>query len=48
VIDYIAADYLRAELLQGEKGKISQSDFGDSKLLKNIKSVNESLTCTMI
>ncbi len=44
VIDYIAADYLRAELLSGlEESKIAQSFLEIAKPLKNIKSVIEAL-----
>lgn len=44
VIDYISADYLRAELLSGlEECKIAQSFLEIAKPLKNIKSVVEAL-----
>lgn len=44
MIDYIAADYLRAELLVGlEERKIGQSFLEIAKPLKNIKSVVEAL-----
>ncbi|WP_346900224.1 HAD family hydrolase [Clostridium sp. UBA7503] len=44
MIDYISADYLRAELLLGlEEYKIAQSFLEVAKPLKNIKSVVEAL-----
>lgn len=44
MIDYISADYLRAELLSGlEECKIAQSFLEIAKPLKNIKSVIEAL-----
>lgn len=44
VIDYISADYLRAELLSGlEECKIAQSFLDIAKPLKNIKGVIEAL-----
>ncbi|HEY9059907.1 MAG TPA: HAD family phosphatase [Pseudobacteroides sp.] len=54
VIDYISADYLRAELLLGlEESKIAKSFLEIAKPLKNIKSVvdalhNQTIKCIVI